>query len=466
MRVLSVADGLDSDDEESSLGIQVRGIFNELQLADLRKKTLRGQMGQKRRGFTVGEATFGYKSFPVGTFRTDKKGRSRPEGYRMLIEAREARVVLRVFEDFAAGESESHIVRRLNEDSVPGRRRAKGWSPSTIRRMLDNQKYIGRWIWNRRQTRRDPRTGRRRQLPKPESEWIITVNEALRIVPSPTWDAVQERLHAARKVWPGGRGCRGFESQRGSRVEAYPSDLLSGAMRCGVCGGSMPKVSGKAGGYYGCLAATRRKCENRLLVRRSLAEQVIIGAVAENLGSAKNLPSVIRRMDAEIARTLHRPVATLRLKEDQLQVEEERIANFVYFIGRGRGTDALAGALRDAEQRRDVLKVELERLRRNHEAEAVEAPLVGDSNARLRAFLERRTGASALLLRQLIGKIRLEPMRRGGRGKSYYLAKCDLFAVALRNRVEGAARSRRALERTRGESTLGSASPSHLSAVE
>ena len=43
VRVLSVADGLDSDDEEASLGIQIRGVFNELQLADLRKKTLRGQ---------------------------------------------------------------------------------------------------------------------------------------------------------------------------------------------------------------------------------------------------------------------------------------------------------------------------------------------------------------------------------------------------------------------------------------
>ena len=47
IRVVSVADGLDSDDEEATLAIQVRGIFNELQLRDLKKKTLRGQMGQK-----------------------------------------------------------------------------------------------------------------------------------------------------------------------------------------------------------------------------------------------------------------------------------------------------------------------------------------------------------------------------------------------------------------------------------
>jgi DNA invertase Pin-like site-specific DNA recombinase len=53
VRVVSVTDGLDTDDEESAVGIQIRGIFNELQLTDLRKKTFRGQLGQKQRGFVV-----------------------------------------------------------------------------------------------------------------------------------------------------------------------------------------------------------------------------------------------------------------------------------------------------------------------------------------------------------------------------------------------------------------------------
>src|SRR5262249_20734008 len=60
--VVSVSDGLDTNNEECLLGIQIRGIFNELQLRDLRQKTFRGQLGQKLRGFTVGERTFGYRS--------------------------------------------------------------------------------------------------------------------------------------------------------------------------------------------------------------------------------------------------------------------------------------------------------------------------------------------------------------------------------------------------------------------
>jgi site-specific DNA recombinase len=129
--------------------------------------------------------------------------------------------------------------------------------------MLRNEKYVGRWVWNKSETRRDPRSGRRRQFPKPESDWIVTDDEALRIVPPDLWQRVQERLAAVRKTWPGGAGKRGFDGRRGSQVRHYPAELLSGAMVCGRCGGSIVKASGKNGGYYGCLAAAKSACDNK-----------------------------------------------------------------------------------------------------------------------------------------------------------------------------------------------------------
>jgi DNA invertase Pin-like site-specific DNA recombinase len=133
IRVISVADGLDSDDEESTLAIQVRGIFNELQLRDPKKKTLRGQIGQNERGFFVGEKTFGYRSVPVGEMRMDKKGRPRPEGYKMEIEPKQAVTILRIFTSYDDGMSLTQIVKTFKEENVPGSiRAAKGWSPATI----------------------------------------------------------------------------------------------------------------------------------------------------------------------------------------------------------------------------------------------------------------------------------------------------------------------------------------------
>jgi hypothetical protein len=95
-------------------------VFNELQLMDLKKKTFRGQLCQKQRGFIAGEATFGYRSVPVGEMRLDKTGRPRPDGYKMTIEPRQAAVVLRIFREFAEGKSESRIVKELNDEGIQG----------------------------------------------------------------------------------------------------------------------------------------------------------------------------------------------------------------------------------------------------------------------------------------------------------------------------------------------------------
>src|SRR5438552_9007374 len=182
VRIVSRADSLDSEDPHSKLGFQMRGIVNELYLDDLREKTLRGQLGQKIRGFTVGEATYGYRSQPVGEMRTDRRGRPRPDGYRMVIDAGEATVVRRIFQDFADGVGIKAIVKALNAEGVQGRRKlARGWTPSTVSRILKNEKYIGRWTWNRTETRRDPRTGRKRRHAKARHEWHITESEELRI---------------------------------------------------------------------------------------------------------------------------------------------------------------------------------------------------------------------------------------------------------------------------------------------
>ena len=282
INVISVADGLDSTDDESKLGIQIRGIFNELQLQDLKKKTLRGQIGQKKRGYSAGERVFGYKSFPFGETIVDKKGMPRPEGYKFEIEPREADVVLRIFHEFRDGSSIHAIVKALNEDGVPGRNNVKQkWASSTVGRILGNEKYVGKWVWNKSESRRDPKTGRRRRFPKPESEWITIVDESLRIVSQDLWDDVQLRRESMKKSWPGGHGKRGFEGKKGSREAQYPSHLLSGAMTCATCGATITQVGGKGGGYFGCPGAKKSACSNKVIVRRRLIEKVFLEQIRE-----------------------------------------------------------------------------------------------------------------------------------------------------------------------------------------
>jgi site-specific DNA recombinase len=433
IRVISVADGLDSTDEESTLAIQVRGIFNELQLRDLKKKTLRGQIGQKERGFFVGEKTFGYRSVPVGEMKMDKKGRPRPDGYKMEIEPKEAAVILRIFTSYAEGMSLTQIVKTFNEENVPGSiRSAKGWSPATVSRILDNEKYAGRWIWNRTESRRDPKTGRRRRFDKPESEWVINEDEELRIVPAQLWEAVRERRKAMHRTWPGGNGKRGFSKEQGSRQAHFPTHLLAGAMVCGSCGATIAQVSGKSGGYYGCLAATKGACDNKTLVRRTLVEKVILGAVQEQIADPEHIAYVLQRVEAEIAKLRSDLPDTLKLKEAELSAEQRRLANFVDFIGEGRGSQALAKALVETERRVDQLADEVNALRRSREKIFRPPPIEwikGQLN-NVHQVLEQRTASSAQMLRNLLGPIRLE-LVTPDIGRPFYRAVTTLDALAL-----------------------------------
>ncbi len=433
IRVISVADGLDSDDEESTLAIQVRGIFNELQLRDLKKKTLRGQIGQKERGFFVGEKTFGYRSVPVGEMRMDKKGRPRPDGYKMEIEPTQAATIIRIFTSYADGMSLTQIVKTLNEENVPGSiRSSKGWSPATISRILDNEKYAGRWIWNRTESRRDPRTGRRRRFEKPESEWVVHEDEELRIIPKPLWEKVRERRKEMHRTWPGGNGTRGFSKEQGSRQAHFPTHLLAGSMVCGCCGATIAQVSSKSGGYYGCLAATKGACENKTLVRRTLAEKVILEAVQDQISDPAHIAYVLQRVEQEIAKQRADLPDTLKLKEAELGAEQRRLANFLDFIGEGRGSQALAKALVETERRVEALNEEVDSLKRSREKIFRPPPVewIRERVSSVQSVLEQRTARSAQMLRDLLGPITLE-LQTPDIGRPFYRAVTTLDALAL-----------------------------------
>ena len=299
--------------------------------------------------------------------------------------------------------------------------------------MLDNEKYNGRWVWNKTEQRRDPRTGRRRCFPKPASEWVIQEDECLRIVPQDLWEQVRARRREVRQSWPGGIGKRGFSTQQGGREKYFPTHLLSGAMICGKCGATIAQVSGKGGGYYGCIGATKGACDNKLLVRRSLVEKIILDTVLERLSDPERIEYVLRRVAAEVAKLYSHVPESIHLKEAELTAEERRLANFVDFIGEGRGSRTLAQALLESERKVESLKEELESLRRSR-GKVFQVPpteWIQERLTKLKDILERNSERSGLLLRKLLGPLRLEPTCAGENDRPFYKATTSLNTLAL-----------------------------------
>lgn len=257
-------------------------------------------------------------------------------------------------------------------------------------------------------------------------------DQALRIVPQDLWEEVRARRQEVRRNWPGGKGQRGFSKDQGGRAKHFPTHLLSGTMVCGKCGAAIAEVSGKGGAYYGCLGAAKGACDNKMLVRRKLTEMKILKAVEDQLSEPGHIRYVLERVEEEVRRLYSHIPETIRLKETELSAEERRISNFVDFVGEGRGSQALAKALVETERRVEALREELDGLRRSSEKvfqapppEWIEERLTG-----VKELLERRTEQSALLLRRLLGQIRLESTK-GDIGRPYYLARTALDTLAL-----------------------------------
>ena len=271
-----------------------------------------------------------------------------------------------------------------------------------------------------------------RQIQKPESEWIVQGDESLRIVPQDLWDTVRTMRSKARVTWPGGKGKRGFSKGHGSHIAHFPTHLLSGSMTCTECGSAIGQVSGKGGGYYGCLGAVKGKCSNKILVRRNLAEKTILTAVREHLSTAESIRYVLQQVEEEVRRLYSHVPETIRLKERELAASKCRVANFVDYIGEGRGSQALTKALIETERRAAILEQELESLHRSSDKVFQAPPVewIEEKLTTIKALLEQRTEKSALILRRLLGTIRLEPTVPEA-GRPYYVARTSIDTLAL-----------------------------------
>lgn len=103
------------------------------------------------------------------------------------------------------------------------------------------------------------------------------------------------------------------------------------------------------------------------LVRRTLVEKLILQAVQEQIAEPEHIAYVLQRVEKEIAKLRSDLPDTLELKEAELSAEQRRMANFVDFIGEGRGSQALAKALVETERRVEALVAEVDGFRGSRE---------------------------------------------------------------------------------------------------
>jgi hypothetical protein len=283
-------------------------------------------------------------------------------GVRLEIDESQAATVRRIFADYAAGDSIKTIAKRFNAEGVispaPYRgQRHPSWAPSAISVMLHNERYRGIVTWNRTRKVRDPRTGRRVQRLRPQSEWKIQQAPHLRIVLEETWQAVQRRLSSVKTAFANGESV-------GLCNRAYSAPyLLSGFLKGGICGSKMVVVSGRVQSgraRYGCpLKHARGICANSLHVRQDHLEREVLERLQREVLQEDAVRYAIAKFKAELTQRVDSTrshLSVLRKEREQLKTE---IANLASVIASGRQSPALLAELEKRERRLEEISDEL-----------------------------------------------------------------------------------------------------------
>ena len=442
VKIISVSEGIVSDDENSKLGIHIRGLINEIYLDDLKKKTIRGLEGQKLRGFSTGESVYGYRSHPIGELRLNKKGQPKYEGKIHKIYEEEACVIRRIYKDFTGGKSINALAQTLNEEKIPTRKNlSAGWNTSTISRILKNEKYIGKWTWRKWKNVMDPITGRKKKVARPDKERMDFDKPELAIIDQELWDKAQKRWKEVNGAWPMAKTTPLTSLQPKSYIYANPTHLLAGLMKCKCCGGAMVQVSGKGGGYYGCYRAKRKTCTNKLLVSRKKVEAFIINDLKEKIMTAENIEYIYKNVEKYVAKNLNGVPEELKQKRGQTEKIQMELQNLLNFIKAGNFSKVVSDAITDAEGRQEKLKSEMQALefQRNGAFKSPPREWIDWRLEQFRETLDKNTKTSALALKDLLGTIEMEPVPgesviTNGRlleSKPYYIANSNIETLAL-----------------------------------
>lgn len=380
-RLVAVDDGLDTRSEGAELMGDVLGGFKALYRREIAAKTLRGMEARARAGLATGAVPYGYATEACA------------EGQRIVVEPEGARVVRDIFEAYAGGRSLARIASGLNERGLPPPRASRprkheAWGVSTIRAILHNASYVGRWAFGRKQWKRDPDT--RARVPRDrDAPLVVAEHPHLAIVDMATWERVRARFERCRKVYTGRRTIPAGQRFR------HP---LSGVLRCGHCGAPLTVQAG--GRYYRCSGVRRGTCDLSVSIRESVIRESVIGAVRARFGSP-SMRRLITELTAELLASDDQRERSRRDLAARVEKAEARSRRLVLALADGRAPDGVVAMISDLESEARSGRAALTALA-NAPRREVDMPSVDDVLDTLAAELDGPPDAVRGALRRML----------------------------------------------------------------
>lgn len=327
--------------------MSVSNFAAELERAKASQRTRDTLERKAQRGYVTGGTVFGYRNVPVFG-----EGDRRSHVIRELRDD-EAAIVRRIFDMVARGTGLRTIAMTLNADGVRSPRARAGrhhsWAPSSVRSILFNPLYRGEVVWGR--TKKRDAWGRRTERARPVNEWVTTNVEPLRVVSGELWERAHTSLGTRQKSFGFKRA---VPRMSGTTDAKY---LLSGFVRCGVCGGSIVQSWMALKPVYRCWyswSRGRAVCANTLTVPQERADLTVLRAIERDVLD----PQVVEAALMLALDQLTQSDTTSTARREELRAElarlETELARYAEAIADAGPLDTILQAIRMREDRRAV----------------------------------------------------------------------------------------------------------------
>jgi site-specific DNA recombinase len=419
-----------ADTPEAKGMLTFRSMFGEMERIKAGQRSRDALQRRAAKGYNSGGCVFGYDNVPV--FNGEKKQHT---DYR--INPEQADTIRRIFRMYADGYGHVTVARTLNRDPAyaaqsksyfaggcptPQRNGTGSWAPSSIRKMLYNERYAGVISWGRK--KKAIRKGTKVRLRQREEDVLRVPRQDLRIIDEKLWGAVQTRLAAVRRTYVRDTDGR-LWGRPGAGIESRY--LLSGMGTCGCCGHNISASGGRSGSpgrrtavyYYRCgYNATRGRtiCTNDHRTRLEEADSRVIDLMASFL-TPEAVDWTIDEALRQLAERQSADVESPKLIEAELRKERRQIERLVAALAEGRAEAVVAKiralelSIAEKEQRLKVI--------------TFPTPSTRDIRALREAFRERLSRFRELIyadvpvarqaLRKLVdGRIQFVPVERDG----------------------------------------------------
>jgi site-specific DNA recombinase len=329
VRLVTVEEG-----EIDEMAIGFKGTMNALFLKALALKTRRGLLGQVERGRMAGGLSYGYRVKSRGEWE---------------IVPEEAAVIVRIFRLYADGVSPITIAKILNGEGVPGPD-GSAWSDTTIHGweergtgFLNNELYIGVYVWPKQRFVKNPETGKRIARPVPDDQRGRYPRPHLRIVDDDLWEAVKRQQAMKRRTMKVSIG-------RGRK----PPFLFSGLTKCATCGKGFTV---HARDELRCFGHRRNSCSNTRMIKRQELEARVLSALQERfLADPEAFAAFCEGFTEELNRLRREHRAKLAAAPRELAAINRRSENIKELLLEGFRDSAWKLELAQIERRRAELE--------------------------------------------------------------------------------------------------------------